>query len=75
MNDPNLRKIINANLDDIKNDNLASTLSHASSYLDYMYGYKDINKRKIELDNFIQEVKYLSNKLKIRNNSDGASDV
>ena len=74
MTDPNLKKIIEININNIKNDNLGTTISHASSYLDHMYGYEDENEKKLELENFIEEVKYLANKLRIRNNSNGVED-
>ena len=74
MKDPNLNKIIETNINNIKNDNLGTTISYASSYLDNMYGYEDKDEKKLELENFIQEVKHLANKLRIRNNSNGVED-
>ena len=74
MKDPNLNKIIKTNIENIKNNNLGTTISHASSYLDNIYGYKNENDKKLELENFIQEVKYLANKLRIRNNSNGVKN-
>ena len=42
MTDPNLEKIIEANIKDIENDELGLTLAQASSYLDYIYRYEYI---------------------------------
>ena len=55
MSDPNLNKIVDANIKNIKQGILGTTITHASSYLDYIYGYYNRDKRKQELDNFIYE--------------------
>ena len=75
MKDPNLRKIIETNILEIQKNNLGTAITQASSYLDYIYKYKNRDKRKIELNNFVEEVKLLSNKLRIKNDSNGAYDV
>ena len=75
MLDPNLEKIIKSNISEIKKNNLGTAISHASSYLDYIYRYKNRDKRKLELNNFIEKIKLLSNELRIQNDSNGVHDV
>ena len=75
MKDPNLKKIIKANLKEIAKDQLGTAITHASSYLYYIYINEDKKKRKIELDNFIEEIKILSNELRINENSNGENNV
>ena len=66
--EPNLEKILNSNIKDIQKGYLGKTIAQASSYLDYMYGYHNRDKRKIELSNFIEELKLISNKYKLMKN-------
>ena len=65
MTDPNLDKIVNANINEIKQGRIGTTITYASGYLDYMYGYHNRDKRKIELTEFIDKLKLLSNQLQL----------
>ncbi|MAG39572.1 hypothetical protein CMI41_01210 [Candidatus Pacearchaeota archaeon] len=67
MTDPNLEKIIEANIKDIENDELGLTLAQASSYLDYIYRYERRDRRKIELERFTEKIKNLANFFKNKN--------
>ena len=71
MTDPNLEKIVNSNIRDIEKGSLGRTITQASSYLDYLYGYHNRDKRKIELSEFIEELKLVSDKLKIKKLNNG----
>ena len=75
MTDPNLEKIVNDNIKDIERGFLGRTITQVSSYLDYMYGYHNRDKRKIELSDFIESLKLLSDRLKIKkSNEDGLNN-
>ena len=67
MSDPNLNKIVDTNIKDIKQGILGTTITQVSSYLDYIYGYHNRDKRKKELDDFIYELKLLSDQFKLQN--------
>jgi len=68
MNDPNLNKILQNNLKQIQKDGkIGKAHAQASSYLDYMYGFHNRDKRKIELDQFVEKLKDLSNESKMKN--------
>jgi hypothetical protein len=76
MNDPNLEKIVNNNIADIQKGFLGKTITQVSSYLDHMYGFHNRDKRKIELSNFIESLKVMSDRMKIKKSNDnGDKDV
>ena len=62
MKDPNLNKIIESNLYQIKKNNLGTSISQANSYLTYIYAGKTPLLKAKELDAFIEELKSLANK-------------
>jgi hypothetical protein len=66
MRDPNLQKIINHNIHNIKKNILGTTIVQASSYLNFIYYGEKREKRQQELDDFIEDIKLLSNKFKIQ---------
>jgi len=70
MTDPNLEKIIENNIKDIEKDELGLTIAQASSYLNYIYKNQNLNKKKIELDSFVQKIKDLANYFKIKHMGD-----
>jgi hypothetical protein len=70
MTDPNLEKIVNNNILDIEKGFLGRTITQASSYLDYVYGYHNRDKRKIELSDFVEALKLTSDRLKIKKSND-----
>ena len=75
MTDPNLVKIIESNVEEIEKGNIGRTITHASSYLDYIYGYNNRDKRKIELTQFIEKLKLLANSLKLKKINNGVENV
>ena len=64
--DPNLQKFIDSNLEEIKQGNIGTIITHASSYLDYVYGYYNRDKRKIELTEFVETLKALTNSFRLK---------
>ena len=70
MTDPNLEKIVNTNIRDIEKGFLGKTIVQASSYLHNMYGFYDRDRREIELSDFIESLKVLSDRLKIKKSND-----
>ena len=75
MTDPNLQKIVDSNIEEIEKGNIGKTITHASGYLDYIYGYHNRDKRKIELTQFIDQLKLLSDSLKLKKLSNGENNV
>lgn len=66
MKDPNLQKIIDTNINNIKKNKLGTVIVQANSYLTYIYCGKQYQKKQQELDDFIGHVKFLSNEFKIQ---------
>tara|TARA_Y100000310_G_scaffold17474_2_gene17293 strand:- start:29 stop:298 length:270 start_codon:yes stop_codon:yes gene_type:complete len=75
MTDPNLQKIVDSNIEEIEKGNIGKTITHVSGYLDYIYGYHNRDKRKIELTQFIDQLKLLSDSLKLKKLSNGERNV
>ena len=64
--DPNLQRIIDHNIENIEKDSLGTVIVQANSYLEFIYFNKSQFKKEQELDNFIEEIKILSNKFKLK---------
>jgi len=64
--DPNLQRIIEHNVENIQKDNLGTVIVQANSYLEFVHLNKDKNKKQQELDKFIEEIKVMSNKFKLK---------
>jgi hypothetical protein len=75
MTDPNLQKIVDSNIEEIEKGNIGKTITHVSGYLDYIYGYHNRDKRRIELTQFIDQLKLLSDSLKLKKLSNGEKNV
>jgi len=75
MTDPNLQKIVDSNMEEIEKGNIGKTITHVSGYLDYIYGYHNRDKRRIELTEFIDQLKLLSDSLKLQKMKSGENHV